>query len=116
MTTTFNLTVDLRRGLALVADETVITDLVGLTVSRNPDGTFACTVTREGGGPVQLVPEGSTAGQQAMRANGQLSPVPGFVEVPKDAEGSKGPTTEELAKMLGWVPPADDSRTGKVTV
>lgn len=99
MTTSFSVTFDVRHGLALVAGETIVTDLVGLHIDRNPDGTFACAVTRAGGGPVQIVPESSRAGQQAMRANGRLdSPVPGFVGVPATS------LTADIAKCFGWQP------------
>lgn len=110
MSTTFSITYDCRQGLVLVAGESIVTDLVGVHINRNPDGTFSCAVTRgTPENPVRLVSAVTREGSNALQqAKGQLSSsAPGFVEIPPPitpAPASTAASTlaEDIARHLGW--------------
>ncbi len=89
-------------GLTLVAGESVVTDLVGVAITQQPNGRYECA----GSGPVRLVAAGSAEGRGALaRATGQeRSDVPGFVEIPVPAVAAPPIPTEELARLFGWEP------------
>lgn len=73
------------QSLVLVTGQEIIDDVAELTVKRNADGTYACSVVRSGDGkPVRLVASTSPEGRRLLeKARGVLSDkAPGFVEVP----------------------------------
>lgn len=99
-------TFDPSYGLSLVAGESVITDLTGVSITRLPNGRFDCAVSRASGGPVRLVAAESAEGRGALeRATGQeRSEVPGFVEVPVPPAEPLPVSPESIASLFGWVP------------
>ncbi len=109
MPTSFSLTFDsTHNSLVLVAEESIVDDIVDIRITKAPTG-FDCEVTRAGGGtPVRLVAEASPAGRQAMeRANGRISSsAPGFVEVSAPAATPVSSLAEDLARCLGWEGPS----------
>jgi hypothetical protein len=104
-----SITLDSTHGsLVLVSGETII-DVNEVHITRRPDGTFSCEVTRAGETPVRLVASVSKAGRQALeKANGRLSSVPGFIEVTAPASETVSSLREDIAKLLGWERRAED--------
>lgn len=98
-------TFDPAHGLSLVAGESVVTDLTGVTITQQPNGRYECAVSRASGAPVRLVAAASAEGRGALaRATGQeQAAVPGFVEVPTVVKPPPIPP-EQIARLFGWEP------------